>query len=143
MDIILTLRHLYPTLKDEVDYDVVNLWQWDILNWLNTEIPQPTQAELETAWAELQTIQQEEARQANIRNDIANTLVDFNWGKFKIRKKDFAPIIAQFMDIKEYDVDPVNVLDYYYTPIPFTYQDFLDFKTLVSTTQTAILIENS
>tara|TARA_R110000744_G_scaffold24356_2_gene61147 strand:+ start:6977 stop:7120 length:144 start_codon:yes stop_codon:yes gene_type:complete len=47
------------------------------------------------------------------------------------------------MDVKEYDVAPVNVLDYYYTPVPFTYQDFLDFKALVSATQTAILIENS
>ena len=142
MELSLAIKHIYPSLTD-VDFLVQDDGNWPYIKWYNTEIPQPTQAELENVWAELQVIYQEQTRQTNIRNDIANTLIDFKWGKFKIRKKDFAPIIAQFMDIKEYDTTPVNVFDYYYTPIPFTYQDFLDFKSLVSATQTAILIDNA
>ena len=143
MNYIESILYINPTLELFSDFDVWDDGTWIKISWYNTEITQPTQAELETAWAELQPIQQEEERQANIRKQISETLIDFNGGKFKIRKKDFAPIIAQFMDIKENDVDPVNVLDYYYTPIAFTYQDFLDFKALVSATQTTILIDNA
>ena len=82
-------------------------------------------------------------KQANIRKQISETIIDFNGGQFKIRKKDFAPIIAQFMDLKENSIEPINVLDYYYTPISFTYQDFLDFKALVSATQSAIIDQHS
>jgi len=147
MEIILTLRYLYPTLKDEIDYDVVNLWQWDILTWLNTEITQPTQAELDTAWVTVEAELLEVDRQANIRKDIWETILDFTtiWGvnwKFKIRKKDFAPVLAQFMDVKENSLEPINVLDYNYDPIPFVYQDFIDFKALVSDTQSTILLNN-
>ncbi len=144
MEIALAIQNIYPTLIRWTDYEVMddNQWEWDYIKWLNPEIPQPTQEELETAWVTVEAEINEQERQANIRQDISDTIIDFKGWKFKIRKKDFAPIIAQFMDVKENSIEPINVLDYYYTPIAFTYQDFLDFKALISDTQTQILINN-
>jgi len=147
MNIGQTINKLYPTLEFWSDFEVFDEWNWQELKWYNTEITEPTTEELETAWVTVEAEILEEQRQANIRQDIADTIIEFTtiWGvtgKFKIRKKDFAPVLAQFMDVKENSVEPINVLDYYYTPIPFVYQDFLDFKALISDTQTQILINN-
>jgi len=142
MNIQQTINKLYPTLDDN-DFIVEDNWSWPELKWLNEEITEPTTEELDTAWVTVEAELIEEQRQANIRQDIADTIIEFKGWKFKIRKKDFAPIIAQFMDVKENSIEPINVLDYYYTPIDFSYQDFLDFKALVSDTQTAIIVNNS
>ena len=65
MDYIKIIKHIYPALVFWKDF----LIQWDLENpditRYNTTIPQPTQAELETAWVEVEAIQQAEAiRQA-------------------------------------------------------------------------------
>ena len=78
-----------------------------------------------------------------IKKDISEAVIEYKCGKFKIRKKDFAPIIAQFMDIKENSIEPVSVLDMNYTPITFTYDDFITFKWLVTAKQQEILKNNS
>lgn len=138
MILLKTINYLHPKLVELEDF-IIHKWdEWFYLTWLNTEITKPSAEELDNAWVQVQ----EQERQAKIRQEIADTIIEFKGWKFKIRKKDFAPIIAQFMDVKENSIEPINVLDYYYTPIPFTYQDFLDFKTLVSDTQTQILINN-
>ena len=57
MEISLTIKYLHPTLEFWVDYVVLNDWkEWDsdYIKWYNTDITQPTQAELESAWIELQ-----------------------------------------------------------------------------------------
>jgi hypothetical protein len=60
MNISQAIEYIYPTFNFWIDYKVVDIsdWNWSILTWLNTEIEQPTQAELETAWAEC-TIQKD------------------------------------------------------------------------------------
>ena len=54
MDIYLTIKHIYPDLTDN-DFMVLddNQWKWPYIKWYNTEILQPTQAELEVAWLEI------------------------------------------------------------------------------------------
>jgi len=65
MDITLTVAYIYPELFFWKDFIVEDNWNWPELKWNHPTIPQPTQAELETAWAEVQAIQQAEAiRQA-------------------------------------------------------------------------------
>jgi len=65
MNIWESILHLYPNLEFWPDFEVIDNWTWPVLTWYNTTIPQPTQTELETAWAEVQAIQQAEAiRQA-------------------------------------------------------------------------------
>jgi len=55
------ILHINWFLIQTVDFDIID-WQ---LTWYNPTIPQPTQAELETAWVEVEAIQQAEAiRQA-------------------------------------------------------------------------------
>jgi len=54
MEILKCIKYIHPTLKLWSDYDYTDLndWEWARLVWHNIEITQPTQAELETAWAE-------------------------------------------------------------------------------------------
>jgi len=54
MDLLNTIKYIYPNFLDLEDYMVVDNWNWPEIQWYNTEITQPTQAELETAWAEVQ-----------------------------------------------------------------------------------------
>lgn len=58
MEIYLAIKHIYPTLTDK-DFNVMdnNQWEWPYIKWYNKEILQPTQAELETAWVEVEKIQ--------------------------------------------------------------------------------------
>jgi len=71
MDIVKAIEQLHPTLKFWTDFIVSNdsLGEWDVIEWITTEYTQPTQAELDTAWAELETIQQ--AEQAKIEKKLA------------------------------------------------------------------------
>ena len=144
MDLHKTILYIYPELIPVQDFEVVNNWEENqYIIWNNEEI-EPTTQQIGDAWIEVQ----EQERQAKIRQDISDTLIEFTtlWGvtwKFKIRKKDFAPILAQFMDVKENSVEPVYVFDYNYTPIPFVYQDFINYKSLVQDKQAEIITNNS
>lgn len=53
MEIIPTIKYIYPTLEFWVDYMADD---WIITSWFNTEITQPTQTELETACVSLQSL---------------------------------------------------------------------------------------
>ena len=54
MNITLAIKKIYPELIFNTDFNVTDKWNWPILTWNNIEIPQPTQAELETAWIEVE-----------------------------------------------------------------------------------------
>jgi len=71
MDIVKSIEHLHPTLVFWDDFIVSNDSQWwpDLIEWITTEYTQPTQAELDTAWAELEIIQQ--AEQTKIEKKMA------------------------------------------------------------------------
>jgi len=147
MNITQSILKLYPTLDDN-DFIVEDNWSWPELKWLNEEIVEPTQEELETAWSTVDAKLIEEQRQSNIEQDIIDTIIEFTtiWGetwKFKITDASFWPILWQFLQVKEDSIVPINVIDCTYKIISFTYQDFLDFKALVSDTQTAIIVNNS
>ena len=112
-------------------------WEW-VLDWQDsTDIP--SEEHLNSLIESSIIAKKKQENISNIKKEISDTIIDFKWGKFKIRKKDFAPIIAQFMDVKENSIVPINVLDMDYTPIPFIYKDFLDFKALVSNKQVDII----
>jgi len=149
MEKSLVIKYLFPLFIRWEDYEVFNdsQWEWDYIKWYNTEITEPTTEELETAWVTVEAELIEEQRQANITQEIADTIIEFTtiWGvtwKFRITDESFWPMLWQFLQIKEDSIEPINVKDCTYKIIPFTYQDFLDFKALVSDTQTAIIINN-
>lgn len=52
MQITAAIEYIHPNLQWGVDYRVLNdsQWGWDYIEWYNTTIPEPTQAELNTAW---------------------------------------------------------------------------------------------
>ena len=62
MEYTLAIRHIHPTLEFGKDYEVIDYsdWNWPQIKWYNKTIPQPTQAELDTAWI---VVQQEEQAQ--------------------------------------------------------------------------------
>jgi len=65
MNYALSILHIHPNLINSKDFEVIdNKWIQEI-KWYNKTITQPTQTELETAWAEVEAIKQAEAiRQA-------------------------------------------------------------------------------
>jgi len=60
MEYIPAIRHIHPTLEFGKDYEVIDNsdWKWPQIKWYNTTIPQPTQAELDTAWIAVQQQEQ-------------------------------------------------------------------------------------
>jgi len=62
MEISLAIKYIYPNIIRETDFNVLddNQWDWPYIKWYNTSFKQPTQAELETAWVEVQALQQAE-----------------------------------------------------------------------------------
>ena len=59
MNKVLAIKNLYPNLTDK-DFMGFDRWNWIEIDWYNTEIPQPTQEELELAWIEVEKLQQAE-----------------------------------------------------------------------------------
>ena len=53
MNYSLAILYLYPTFTD-IDLKIIDEGNWPEIKWYNTEITQPTQAELETAWDSLE-----------------------------------------------------------------------------------------
>lgn len=72
MDITKSIEYLHPTLVFWKDYIVSddNQWEWPYIVWHNKSIKQPTQAELETAWVEVQALQQAEQTKKDKRKAI-------------------------------------------------------------------------
>ena len=70
MNIMQSILYIYPTLEFIKDFIVEDKGNWDEISWYTTEFTQPTQAELETAWAELQAIEQENLKKQSIKDLI-------------------------------------------------------------------------
>lgn len=72
MEIYLAIKQIYPELTDN-DFMVLddNQWEWPYIKWYNTEIPQPTQSELETAWLEFVKLQEQEQLKKQKAEEIA------------------------------------------------------------------------
>lgn len=79
MEIYLCIKYIHPTLTND-DFLVLddNQWKWPYIKWYNTEIIQPTQEELETAWVEVEKIQQDAITKQEKAESIAKiaTLTD-------------------------------------------------------------------
>lgn len=52
MNISESILYIYPNLNFWEDFVVEDKWEGQELTWINTEITEPTQAELQTAWVE-------------------------------------------------------------------------------------------
>ena len=59
MDIVLTIEYLCPALEWGTDYKVTNdgQWNWDVIEWYNTQVTEPTQPELDAWWIAYQAVQ--------------------------------------------------------------------------------------
>jgi hypothetical protein len=80
MEITLAIKYLYPTLEFWKDFQVLddNQWAWPYIIW-NTEDPtEPTQQELETAWAAC-VIQEEIQVKMDRIYEINSELVKLNY----------------------------------------------------------------
>ncbi len=79
MEIYLTIKYIYPSITEE-EFQVLddNQWEWAYIVWNTTKITQPTQAELDSAWAELQIVQ---AKQEDIKTfcDAYNLVTNINY----------------------------------------------------------------
>jgi len=84
MELTRTIEYIYPNLEFHIDYIVRddNQWEWPYILWYNKEITQPTQAELETAWLEVEKIQKLE----EINNSFNEKIKDFN-SKYPIEEQ--------------------------------------------------------
>lgn len=58
MNLIESILQIYPTLQFNRDFVIEDHWNWPILTWLNEEIKQPTQSELDSAWIIVQQEQE-------------------------------------------------------------------------------------
>ena len=78
MNIALSVLYIHPSLIPEKDFTVIDNWSWPELTWLNKTIPQPTQAELESAWLEVEKLQQDAITKQEKAESIAKiaTLTD-------------------------------------------------------------------
>ena len=82
MNITQSILYIFPTLEFWIDFIVEDNWDWATLTWLNKNISQPTQAELEAAWAEVVAL--EEAKQLKKQKSeniatIASLTDQLNW----------------------------------------------------------------
>jgi len=110
MNISQSILQIYPALEFWIDFIVIDNsdWKWPQLEWYNTEITQPTQAELETAFMELEIIQNKETKikefkqiEAEAREKrlsyITLEMLD-DWDDYKSKKQ--TKLDAEWLDIK-------------------------------------------
>lgn len=73
MDITQSILYIHPTFKFWVEFKVINDWQWnwDIITWITTDHTQPTQAELDAAWVEVEKKQR--------LSEIGNRMREINY----------------------------------------------------------------
>jgi len=76
-------------------------------------------------------IQMKLSKLENLKKEISETIIEFKWWKFKIRKKDIWEIWAYFEYADKTSLDPVHIFDSEYNIIPMTYNDFIQFWQLV------------
>ena len=78
MNIALSVLYIHPSLIPEKDFTVTDNWSWPELTWYNKTIPQPTQADLESAWLEVVKLQDIETHKQEQAESIAKiaTLTD-------------------------------------------------------------------
>jgi len=77
MNIVQSILTIHPTLTDN-DFIVEDHWKWPILTWLSKTIKQPTQAELDKAWVQVQALEKAELikKQKKAEIDKLATLSD-------------------------------------------------------------------
>jgi hypothetical protein len=79
MNILRSINYIYPDLEFGKDFEVIDYsdWKWPYIKWHNDIIPQPTQAELETAWEQVQIELQKEEENKHTKEKIEKVLYPY------------------------------------------------------------------
>ena len=80
-----------------------------------------------------------EQRLKNIKDEIANTLIEFKWWKWKIRKKDLGYYSAANVYSDKTNITPIHIKDFNYRVIEMYYEDFVSLWRLVEEKRTEII----
>ena len=88
-------------------------------------------AELLEAEKKLEEKQKRQKRLRNIKNEIANTVIDYNGWKWKMRKKDIGYITWYEVYADKENVTPITIQDSEYRLIPILYEDFVNLWKLI------------
>ena len=107
MEIRFAVLHIHPTLQDEIDYTVQDFWNWPQLTWLNTQITEPTQAELETAWI---ACEKEIDITAKLRRlqDINKEIIELWWANALVWFERFETIRLNKISVLEAEVATIK-----------------------------------